>query len=104
MLTEGNAGGDDIHHREPDMKSSGYAAETLSHRAQIGLQTEAQRKGRSCEAQGPSGGDGLRLEPRSGLRGGICTGGKVRIRPPFAGNRGTLLLGDPPNQHEVRFP
>ena len=41
---------DDIHHREPDMESGGYASGTPSNRAQMGLQTEAQRKRRSCEA------------------------------------------------------
>ena len=47
-----------IHHREPDVEFGGYATGTPSHRAQMDLQTEAQRKGRSCEAQGPSGGEG----------------------------------------------
>ena len=45
MLAEGNAGGDDIHHLEPDVESRGYATGTPSHRAQMGLQTEAHEKG-----------------------------------------------------------
>ena len=86
------------------MESGGYAAGTPSHKAQMGLQTEVQRKRRSCEAQGPSGGEGLRPEARSGLRRGICVGGKVRIHPSFAGNCSTLLLGGSPYGREVCFP
>ena len=41
---------------------------------------------------------------KSRLRRGIRTGGKVGICPPVAGNRGTVLLGDPPHGREVRFP
>ena len=81
MLAEGSVGGDDIHHLEPNVESGGYATETLSHKAQMGLQTEAQRKRRS-----------------------ICVSGKVRIRPSFAGNAGTLLLGGSPYGREVCFP
>ena len=31
VLAEGNAGGDDIHHREPNVESGGYAAGTPNH-------------------------------------------------------------------------
>ena len=44
----------------------------------MGLQTEAQRK-RSCEAQGPSGGEGLRPEAaRSGHKARLVAKGYVQ--------------------------
>ena len=54
----------------------------------MGVQAEASRRGRSCKAQGPSRGKGLRPEARGGLRRGVRAGGRVGIRPPVVGDRG----------------
>ena len=103
MLTEGNVRRDNVHHKEQDVESGEHAIKTRA----IGLKWVFKLKRNEegeVEAQGPSSGEGLRLEARSRLRRDSHANGKVGIRPPVAGNRGTLLLVGPPHGRKVRFP
>ena len=90
--------------KQKGIRAGGHAIRIPSHRAQMGIQTKAEHRGTSCDAQDLSGGEGLRPEARSGFRRRIRVGGKVGIRPPIAGNHDTLLLGGPPRGREVHFP